>query len=58
MAKITVKQVKSIIGRPESQRKIVAALGLGRIGKTNEVEDNAAVRGMIAKVSHLVDVVK
>lgn len=58
MAKITVKQVKSIIGRPESQRKIVAALGLGRIGKTNEVEDNAAVRGMIAKVAHLVDVVK
>ncbi len=58
MAKITVKQVKSIIGRPTSQRKIVAALGLGRIGKTNEVEDNAAVRGMINKVSHLVDVVK
>ncbi|MCM1294689.1 MAG: 50S ribosomal protein L30 [Muribaculaceae bacterium] len=58
MAKITVKQVKSIIGRPTAQRKIVAALGLGRIGKTNEIEDNAAVRGMIAKVSHLVDVVK
>ena len=58
MAKITVKQVKSIIGRPESQRKVVAALGLGRIGKTNEVEDNASVRGMGAKVSHLVEIVK
>lgn len=58
MAKITVKQVKSIIGRPESQRKVVAALGLGRIGKTNEVEDNASVRGMVAKVSHLVEIVK
>lgn len=58
MAKITVKQVKSIIGRPESQRKVVAALGLGRIGKTNEVEDTPSVRGMVAKVSHLVEIVK
>ncbi|MDE6250617.1 MAG: 50S ribosomal protein L30 [Alphaproteobacteria bacterium] len=58
MAKIIVKQVKSIIGRPESQRKVVAALGLGRIGKTNEVEDTPAVRGMVAKVSHLVEIVK
>ncbi len=58
MAKIIVKQVKSIIGRPESQRKVVAALGLGRIGKTNEVEDTPSVRGMVAKVSHLVEIVK
>lgn len=58
MAKIIVKQVKSIIGRPETQRKVVAALGLGRIGKTNEVEDTPAVRGMVAKVSHLVEIVK
>ena len=58
MAKMIVKQYKSIIGRPESQRKIVAALGLGRIGKTNEIEDNAANRGMVAKVSHLVTVVE
>ncbi len=58
MAKIIVKQVKSIIGRPETQRKVVAALGLGRIGKTNEVEDTPSVRGMVAKVSHLVEIVK
>jgi len=58
MSKIVVKQVKSLIGRPESQRKIVAALGLGRIGKTNEMNDSPAVRGMIAKVSHLVEVVE
>lgn len=58
MAKITVKQVKSIIGRPEQQRKIIATLGLGRIGKTKELEDNAAIRGMVAKVSHLVEIVK
>ena len=58
MAKIIVKQVKSIIGRPETQRKVIAALGLGRIGKTNELTDCPAVRGMIAKVSHLVEVVE
>lgn len=58
MAKITVKQVKSIVGRPESQRKVVAALGLGRIGKTKELGDTPAVRGMVAKVSHLVKIVE
>ncbi|MBE6457844.1 MAG: 50S ribosomal protein L30 [Alphaproteobacteria bacterium] len=56
MAKIVVKQVRSTIGRPESQVKIVKALGLGRIGKTKEVEDSASVRGMVAKVSHLVEI--
>ncbi len=56
MAKIIVKQVRSTIGRPESQVKIVKALGLGRIGKTKEVEDSASVRGMVAKVSHLVEI--
>ena len=58
MAKIIVKQVKSIIGRPEYQRKIVAALGLGRIGKSKEINDTPAVRGMVAKVSHLVEIVE
>ncbi len=58
MAKIVVKQVKSVIGRPEDQRKVVAALGLGRIGKTKELGDTPAVRGMVAKVSHLVEIVE
>ena len=58
MAKIVVKQVKSTIGRPEAQAKIVKALGLGRIGKTKEITDSESVRGRIAKVSHLVEVVK
>jgi len=58
MAKITVKQVKSIIGRPEYQRKIVLALGLGRIGKAKEMNDTESVRGMVAKVSHLVEIVE
>ena len=50
MSKIVVKQVKSLIGRPESQRKVIASLGLGRIGKTKELSDTPVVRGMIAKV--------
>ncbi len=50
MAKIVVKQIKSIIGRPEAQCKVIKALGLGRIGKSKEVNDTPAVRGMIAKV--------
>ncbi len=58
MAKIVVKQVKSLIGRPETQRKVIAALGLGRIGKTNELTDTPSVRGMVAKVAHLVEVVE
>jgi large subunit ribosomal protein L30 len=58
MAKIIVKQVKSTIGRPEAQIKVVKALGLGRVGKTKEITDSESVRGMIAKVSHLVEIVK
>ncbi len=58
MAKIVVKQVKSTIARPEAQVKIVKALGLGRIGKTKEIEDTPSVRGMVAKVSHLVEIVE
>ena len=58
MAKIVLKQVKSTIGRPEAQVKIVKALGLGRVGKTKEVTDSESVRGMVAKVSHLVEIVK
>ena len=56
--KLIVKQTKSVIGRPEAQRKVLSALGLGRIGKSAELQDNASVRGMIAKVAHLVSVVE
>ena len=58
MATIIVKQKRGLVHRPESQRKVVLALGLGRIGKTKEINDTPAVRGMIAKVAHLVEVVE
>jgi large subunit ribosomal protein L30 len=57
MAKITVKQIKSTIARPESQVKVLKSLGLGRIGKIKELEDSAIIRGQIAKVAHLVEII-
>jgi ribosomal protein L30 len=42
MATIVVKQVRGLVHRPESQRKIVLALGLGRIGRTREINDTPA----------------
>ena len=56
MAKNTVKvmQTRSAIGREGSQRKTLIGLGLNKIGRTSELEDTPAVRGMINKVKHLV----
>ena len=56
MAKIKVTLIKSTIGRVEKQQATVKALGLNKIGSSKEFEDNAAIRGMINKVSHLVKV--
>jgi large subunit ribosomal protein L30 len=55
--RIIVEQIKSPIGRPVSQRATLVGLGLNRIGRRSSLEDTAAVRGMIAKVAHLVRVV-
>ncbi|WP_261663307.1 50S ribosomal protein L30 [Deinococcus sp. Marseille-Q6407] len=52
--KITLK--RSVIGRPQEQRDTVKALGLNKIGQTREVQDSPAVRGMIRKVEHLLEV--
>ncbi|MDK4164743.1 50S ribosomal protein L30 [Staphylococcus pseudintermedius] len=56
MAKLQLTLTKSVIGRPETQRKTVKALGLGKVNSSVTVEDNAAIRGQINKVSHLVSV--
>ncbi len=53
---ITVKQTGSVIGRPDKQEKVLRGLGLKKIGQTKVLEDTPAIRGMIAKVSHLVEV--
>ncbi len=54
---VTVEQTGSGIGRPERQRRTLLGLGLTRIGRRRSLEDTPAVRGMIAKVAHLVKVV-
>ena len=54
--KLIVRQVRSTIGRPKNQRLVLRALGLRRIGHQREHQDNSVVRGMIRKVSHLVEV--
>lgn len=56
MAKLQITLTKSVIGRPETQRKTVKSLGLGKVNSSVTVEDNAAIRGQINKVSHLVSV--
>jgi len=56
MAQITIKQIKSVIDRPERQKKTMKALGLGKINKTVTVEDTPQILGMIQKVHNLVEV--
>lgn len=56
MAKVIVTQRRSVIGRPESQKRTIQALGLGKINRSVEVEVTPQVQGMINKVSHLVEV--
>jgi large subunit ribosomal protein L30 len=52
--KIKVKLVRSMIGRPEKQRKVLRGMGLTRLNKTVELKDTPELRGMINKVKHLV----
>ncbi len=56
MADITVTQVKSGIGTKPKHRGTLRALGLGKIGQTNTLPDRPEIRGMIAKVPHLIEV--
>ncbi|OWY62807.1 50S ribosomal protein L30 [cyanobacterium TDX16] len=55
-SELTVTQVRSAIGIKPKQRGTLRALGLGRIGKSNTLPDRPEIRGMIAKVPHLVTV--
>ncbi|MBS7344519.1 MAG: 50S ribosomal protein L30 [Caryophanon sp.] len=56
MAKLQITLTKSVIGAKPNQRKVVEALGLRKMNQTVEQADNAATRGAIAKVAHLVTV--
>ena len=56
MAKIKVTKVKSAINRTKTQKRILVALGLKKIGQTIEHEASSSILGMVNKVSHLVSV--
>ncbi len=58
MTKLKVTLTRSLIGRPETQRKTVKALGLRKLNSFSVLPDNPAVRGQIHKVEHLVTVEK
>lgn len=55
---ITVKQIGSPIRRPADQRATLIGLGLNKMNRVRTLEDTPSVRGMIAKVAHLVTIVE
>jgi large subunit ribosomal protein L30 len=56
MAKVRVTKTKSTIEKDERQKRTITALGLNKIGSSNEMENTPAIAGMIRKVAHLVKV--
>ncbi|MEP5938671.1 MAG: 50S ribosomal protein L30 [Erythrobacter sp.] len=54
---IKLKQIGSPMRRPENQRKILIGLGLNKMNKVVERQDTPEVRGAIAKISHMVQVI-
>ena len=55
---LKIKQIGSPIRRPEVQRKMLIGLGLNKMHKVVELEDTPEVRGTIAKLPHMVEVVE
>ncbi|CDE91972.1 TPA: 50S ribosomal protein L30 [Candidatus Gastranaerophilales bacterium HUM_6] len=55
---IKIKLVRSLIGTPEAQRKVVRGLGLTKKDQVVEHFESATIMGMVNKVSHLVEIVK
>ncbi len=56
MAKLKITQTRSTIGSLEPQKRTIKALGLGRINRSNTLNDTPQIRGMVRKVAHLVTV--
>lgn len=53
---VKVKMIKSEIGRPEKQRKVLRGMGLNKLNSCVTLKDTPEIRGMINKVIHLVSV--
>jgi large subunit ribosomal protein L30 len=58
MAKIRLRQIGSPIRRPGKQKEILVGLGLGKMHREVELEDTPEVRGAVAKLPHMVEVVE
>ena len=58
MSKIIIKQIGSPIRRNSKQKLHLKGLGLNKMNRVRELEDNPIVRGLIAKVSHMVEVIE
>jgi large subunit ribosomal protein L30 len=58
MARIRVTQIKSKIGQPEVQKRILASLGIRKMHQTVEHDDTPQIMGMVNKLKHLVKVEK
>jgi large subunit ribosomal protein L30 len=55
---LKIQYVRSAIGRPGRQRDVVRGLGLRKLNQVVEREDTPAVRGMVAKIPHLVQIIE
>ena len=55
---IRIRQIGSSIGRRFDQKQTLIGLGLNKIGRERELEDTPSVRGMVRKVSHLVEIIE
>ena len=59
MAKtIVVKQIGSPIRRPAKQRQTLIGLGLNKMHRTRELEETPSIRGMVNKISHMVQIIE
>ena len=58
MKKLKITLVKSFIGRPEAQRRVLRGMGLGKVNRTVVLNDTPEIRGMVRKVEHLVSAVE
>lgn len=55
---VTIRQTRSPIRREASQRQTLVGLGLNKIGRVRTLEDTPSIRGMIRKVSHMIEIVE
>lgn len=55
---LKIKYVRSAIGRPETQKKVVKGLGFRKLQQVVECPDTPEIRGMINKVGHLVEIIE